>query len=230
MTVFPSSIVILILTACEDWIESRLKPAVLDIIARLSSRIYLGDQLCRHEDWLQITKNYTTNFYTASTKLRVFPKRLRVLVHWLLPECKKLRTELKEAKRIILPLVKQRHALKHAARDAGQDIPQFNDALEWAEQEAEEKGSKFDPAVFQLTLSLLAIHTTYDLLEQSILDLARNPEYIEPLRQEVVRVLRTDGWKKTSLYNMKLLDSALKETQRLKPGSLGMTLDVNTRN
>lgn len=207
--------------------KCHLKPAVLDIIARLSSRIYLGDQLCRHEGWLRITKTYTATFLNASTRLRMFPKNLRFLVHWLLPECKKLRTQLKEAHQIILPLVRYRQVLKQAARNAGQTIPQFDDALEWAEQEAAEKGSKFDPAVFQLTLSLLAIHATYDLLEQSILDLARNPQYIEPLRQEVIRVLRTEGWKKTSLYNMKVLDSALKETQRLKPGSIGMPLSFH---
>lgn len=196
----------------------------MDIIARLSSRIYLGDQLCQNEDWLRITKTYTTTFYVASTKLRLFPRQVRWLAHWMLPECRKLRAELKEARKIILPLVQKRRSLKQKALDAGQPVPQFNDALDWAEQEAAEKGSKFDPVVFQLTLSLLAIHTTYDLLEQAIIDLARNSQYIEPLRQEALQVLQAHGWKKTSLYNMKLLDSALKETQRLKPGSIGMKL------
>lgn len=224
MRACPVFIRILILTTYQDWVETRLKPAIVDIVARLSSRIYLGDQLCQNEDWLRIAKTYTTTFSAASTKLRMFPQQMRVLVHWFLPECKRLRTELKEAKRIILPLVQQRRALKQAAHDAGQAIPQFDDALDWVEQEAAEKRSKIDPVIFQLTLSLLAIHTTYDLLEQSIIDLAQSPQYIEPLRQEVVQVLRADGWKKTSLYNLKLLDSALKETQRLKPGSIGIVL------
>jgi len=69
----------------------------------------------------------------------------------------------------------------------------------------------------QLTLSFVAIHTTADMITQLMFDLAQNPELIQPLRDEVAAVLGTEGWKKTSLYKMKLLDSVLKECQRLRP-------------
>ncbi|KAJ3548702.1 hypothetical protein NM208_g877 [Fusarium decemcellulare] len=203
-----------------EWQQVRLKPAILDIIARISSRIYLGEQLCRNEDWLRITKTYTTNFYTASTNLRMFPRSFRFLAHWFLPECKKLRHERKDARRIIMPLIQRRRELREAAIAAGEPIPVFNDAIDWSEQEAAAAGSSFDPVIFQLTLSLLAIHTTYDLLQQTMIDLGRNPQFIEPLRKEVIEKLSVEGWKKTSLFKMKLLDSAIKETQRLKPGSI----------
>ncbi|KAF5618363.1 putative cytochrome P450 monooxygenase (lovA) [Fusarium sp. NRRL 52700] len=196
--------------------------SILDIIARISSRIYLGDQLCRNEAWLKITKTYTTNFYTASTNLRMFPRSIRPLAHWFLPECRKLRQERKDAIGIITPLIERRRELRRAAIAAGQPVPVFHDAIDWSEQEAEiaGSGSAFDPVIFQLTLSLLAIHTTYDLLQQTMIDLGRHPEYIEPLRQEVVQLLREEGWKKTTLFKMKLLDSAIKESQRMKPGSI----------
>ncbi|KAM0229861.1 hypothetical protein ACHAP5_011531 [Fusarium lateritium] len=203
-----------------EWREIHLKPAILDIIARISSRIYLGDQLCRNQDWLAITKTYTTNFYTASTNLRMFPRSIRFLAHWFLPECKRLRHERKEAIKIITPLIQRRRKLRQAAVEAGEPIPVFNDALDWSAQEAEAAGSSFDPVIFQLTLSLLAIHTTYDLLQQTMIDLGRNTQYIEPLRREVIDLLAAEGWKKTTLFKMKLLDSAIKETQRLKPGSI----------
>ncbi|KAG4271066.1 hypothetical protein FPRO04_11294 [Fusarium proliferatum] len=205
-----------------EWRAMRLKPAILDIIARISSRIYLGDQLCRNEAWLKITKTYTTNFYTASTNLRMFPRSIRPLAHWFLPECRKLRQERKDAVGIITPLIERRRELRRAAIAAGQPLPVFHDAIDWSEQEAEAagSGSAFDPVIFQLTLSLLAIHTTYDLLQQTMIDLGRHPEYIEPLRQEVVQLLREEGWKKTTLFKMKLLDSAIKESQRMKPGSI----------
>ncbi|CVL02157.1 gibberellin cluster-C20-oxidase [Fusarium mangiferae] len=205
-----------------EWRAIRLKPAILDIIARISSRIYLGDQLCRNEAWLKITKTYTTNFYTASTNLRMFPRSIRPLAHWFLPECRKLRQERKDAIGIITPLIERRRELRRAALAAGQPLPVFHDAIDWSEQEAEAAGTgaSFDPVIFQLTLSLLAIHTTYDLLQQTMIDLGRHPEYIEPLRQEVVQLLREEGWKKTTLFKMKLLDSAIKESQRMKPGSI----------
>ena len=63
-----------------------------------------------------------------------------------------------------------------------------------------------------------------DLVTQVIYDLAQNPEIIEPLRKEIIDVLTEGGWKKTSLYNLKLMDSVIKETQRLKPLECGKAL------
>lgn len=37
------------------------------------------------------------------------------------------------------------------------------------------------------------------------------------MREEIIRVITEHGWRKTSLYNLKLMDSVLKESQRLKP-------------
>lgn len=68
----------------------------------------------------------------------------------------------------------------------------------------------------------MAIRTPTDLLHQTMTDIALQPELFEPLREEVIRVLGSHGLKKTSFYNLKLMDSVLKESQRLKPSLLGM--------
>lgn len=91
----------------------------------------------------------------------------------------------------------------------------YVDAIEWFRQVS--KGRKYDPVHVQLTLSFVAIHTTADMLTQLMFDLAEHPEYIQPLREEVINVLSKHGWRKTSSYNMKLMDSVLKECQRLRP-------------
>lgn len=81
----------------------------------------------------------------------------------------------------------------------------------------------------------MAIHTTTELLTGTLLDLAHNDEFIDNLREEMIGVLEeqnaaaevdTDGttkttWKKNSLYKLKLLDSALKESQRLHTRDIG---------
>lgn len=195
-----------------------LYPAVLDIVARLSSRVFLGDKLCRNEQWLRITKSYTVTAFLAAQSLRIYPRYLRKLVHWFLPECRQVRAQLVEARQIITPVIEERHQARKTAAESGQSIPEYNDAIDWADQEAALKGStRYNPAVYQLTMSLAAIHTTSDLTSQVILDLARNPEFIQPLREEISSVLKAEGWKKTALYNLKLLDSCIKESQRMKP-------------
>lgn len=87
----------------------------------------------------------------------------------------------------------------------------------------------------QLALSVVAIHTTTELLTGTLLDLAQNGDYIDSLREEMIPVLEEQSsvangdaegtgktsWKKTSLYKLKLLDSALKESQRLHTRDIG---------
>ena len=188
---------------------------MLDIIARLSSRVFLGDRLCRNEDWLKITKAYTVDMFRAAFNLTLVPLPLRSFLSIFSKECRIVVGHLRRAQELIRPVIEERRLLKEQARREGKPIPQFNDAIEWGEQEC--KGISYDPASLQLTLSFAAIHTTSDLLSKILLLLAREPELIEPLREEIIRVLKKDGWSKTSLYNMKLLDSTMKEAQRVLP-------------
>lgn len=95
----------------------------------------------------------------------------------------------------------------------------YNDAIEWFEAAA--NGRDYDPVLLQLILSVAAIHTTTDLLCQTLLDISQNPNIVQPLREEIARCLEDGGWTKTTLYNMKLLDSCIKESQRMKPLSMG---------
>ena len=104
-------------------------------------------------------------------------------------------------------------------------MPQYNDAIEWFEQDfAATRDGRHDPAVAQLILAQAAIETTTDLLTQVILDLAQHPELIGTLREEVAGSIQEGGWRKSSLYDMKLLDSVLKESQRLKPLAMSTNL------
>jgi cytochrome P450 len=59
--------------------------------------------------------------------------------------------------------------------------------------------------------------------------LAGHPEYTEPLREEIERVIEEEGWTKTSMAKMRKLDSFFRETQRLKGinASTCTTLPVN---
>lgn len=93
--------------------------------------------------------------------------------------------------------------------------------MDWLEETA--KGRPYDPAISQVGLALAAIHTTSDLLSQAIVNLCIHPEIVPQLRKEAIDVLTQHGWAKTSMYQMRLMDSFLKETQRLKPVSMSLS-------
>jgi cytochrome P450 monooxygenase-2 len=188
-------------------------------VARISARVFLGEHVCRNQDWLDITKSYTVQCFKAASALRQKPPSLRFLLHWFATSCRKVRSYVTKARQIIAPVIHRRQELRREALARGDPLPTLNDAIDWFEEEA--GGKPYDPEIVQLTLSMLAIHTTTDLLCETMTNIARNPELFTQLREEISRVLRAEGWVKTSLYNLRLLDSVVKESQRLKPLNSG---------
>ncbi|KAF4822356.1 Cytochrome P450 monooygenase 1 [Colletotrichum tropicale] len=201
-----------ILTDNEEWHEVLLGDVLIRIVARVSSVIFLGPELCRNPDWLKITVNYTNTATNAAKVLRRWPVFMYKFIHWFLPECQTVRVMMNEARATIAPVLEKRRAQKTADPSL-----EFHDALDWYESAAKKMGVEYDPAAQQLGLSVSAILTSNDLMSQSIMDLCKNPDMFEPLRNEIRSVLGDGGWKPTTLYSMKLLDSVLKETLRLKP-------------
>jgi cytochrome P450 len=59
--------------------------------------------------------------------------------------------------------------------------------------------------------------------------LLANPEYIEPLRQEIEAVLAEEGWTKAGIDKMHKLDSVVRETQRIDSLRLGLSAPLQWR-
>jgi len=194
----------------KEWHTIPTHSTLLGAVARVSSRLFLGDKLCRNREWLNITTTYTYKVVGAVHEINSWPALLRPWVVRFLPRVRELQAQVAKAQKLLGGVLEERRQL-----EARGEKPEYNDAIEWFKQVA--NGRKYNAANVQLTLSFVAIHTTADAITQILFDLAQNPEYIKPLREEVIRVLGEQGWKKTSLYNMKMLDSVLKESQRMRP-------------
>lgn len=196
-----------------------LKDTILKLMSRITSRVFLGELLCRNEEWLEITRDYSVDSFAAAEELRFWPAIVCPIVHSFLPRCRELRALVAKARRTLQPVLDERRCLRSESLNAVDD-----DASEWFEKAA--KGRHYDPVSAQLILSLAAIHTTTDLTCQTLIQLAQNPEILVPLRKEIVDGFQEHGWTKSSLYNMKLLDSVMKESQRLKPNLSQQDLSI----
>ena len=86
------------------------------------------------------------------------------------------------------------------------------------------RGKKVDYVAAQLSLTVAAIHATTEALTCAMADLVAHPSVIHELRQEIIQVVGEAGWTKQALYKMKLMDSFLKESQRMHPVSLHPSL------
>lgn len=193
-------------------------PYMLDLIARMSSRVFLGPELCRDKAWLNVTKSFALDSFQASDKLRRYPTWFRSFAAtWLVPQAKLVRQQAIDAEKLVRAVIEKRRQQRE--QNGGTEKGEEN-SVDWFEDEA--GGRVYDAGKTQLLLSAVAIQTTTDLLTEVMLRLAQRPDFVQELRDEVASVLQAAGaWSKPALFNMKLLDSAIKEAQRMRPVLFG---------
>jgi len=187
-------------------------------IARLSTVVFLGEEMARNKEWVRIVASFTLNLFTAIRALKYWHPVLRPIVDKFAPLNRQVRRDQVLATRILEPILKARHEEIRNAKREGREPNLPDDSIEWFRKSS--NGRKYPEVFIQLGLAQVAIQTTTSQLTQCVLNLSAYPEYIEPLRKEAIRVLGKNGLKKPALNELLLLDSFLKETQRLKPESI----------
>ncbi|KAI1678108.1 Cytochrome P450 [Pyrenophora tritici-repentis] len=150
---------------------------------------------------------HAVEVFRAARALRIWPTFLQPIVHWFLQETSQLRRT-------------KRHAL-HIMGDhlkATGGLLSQSDAWAWLKHEAGER--PYDIVNAQLGLSIAAINTTAGFLTNVLYDLCAYSEYMDRLREEIDRVLGDGSIEKSKLVKLQLMDSFLKESQRLHPMAL----------
>lgn len=192
---------------------------ILKLINRSTSRIIVGDALCRREDWLNTVLDYTYNLGIIIFLLRPLPRFLRPLVAGLLPQVRHARKILDHVKTdIIVPMILERR--QKEANDSNYRKP--DDFMQWMMDTADNDYDKQPGNIAQglmIIMALAVIHTSTITITQSLYDLLIRPEYVQPLRQEITDTLK-HGWAnatKADFATQVRLDSFLRESQRLNP-------------
>ena len=199
------------------WTPVHIYPLVLDIVAQMSARIFVGPSLCRNEEWLYSSIHYTENVFATVVTLRLFPQFMHPLVAMFTPPAWRVSKHLRIAQKLIVPMVVER---QRAASDPFYQKP--NDLLQWMIDAADKDESQpHKLAHRELLMTLAAIHTSTMAVTHILNDMCAHPEYIQPLREEIENAIREDGGlAKTTFNKMQRLDSFLKESQRVNPPSL----------
>ncbi|KAI6383225.1 hypothetical protein MCOR25_000146 [Pyricularia grisea] len=201
----------------KEWREISVEQ-MTSYILRISSRIFMGEELCRNKEWLEATRSWTQAAFKAVFALRAYPRSWRPWIHWFMPCVNDSRRKLQYCREVLQPYIDKRDAVKAEANARGEPNP-FDDSIEWFKQECFKLECKtmFDPAQKQLQLIVAAVHTATDLLIVALINIAKHPEIIGPLREEVISVLSSETSKTLNLEKLKLMDAVFKESQRLRP-------------
>lgn len=195
-----------------DWPQDGVR-----FIGRMSASVFVGPELARNPEWQDLILTSTLNTFMGVRSLHAWPAILRPLVHWFLPELRKCREMVRLARRMLQPTFADRARAKEGGKKN-----KFNDTIEWLDEIA--AGRPYDAAAAQIAFAISAMHTTSDLLKQALLDICMHPKLIPTIREEVKQAIGESGWSTAGVFKMQLLDSAVKETQRLKPPSLSTSL------
>lgn len=209
---------LLFLTMIDDYTEVKAFNLVLRLVSFIAARHFVGAPLCEDEEWLSTALTYTENTFITIIILRIFPDWAKPIVSLFVPQSYRVTWALRKAKRLVVPLILERRERERA--DPNYTKPE--DFLQYLMDGSDDFDGRPDKLAHRLLiLTLAAVHTTSMAATQALFDLCVHPEYIEPLREELMSVLEQEGgYRKQALTNFKKLDSFMRESQRLNPPSL----------
>lgn len=97
----------------------------------------------------------------ACRRLNTIPSPLRPIVHWFLPECRKLRVHIKDAQALINPEVERR--IDEIRKNGGTARKRVLDSVDWfvaSAQARPERKEEFDIAVGEIAIAMAAVHVS----------------------------------------------------------------------
>ncbi|CAK7237381.1 hypothetical protein SCUCBS95973_009939 [Sporothrix curviconia] len=199
------------------WTPVNINAVLLRMVAIISGHVFVGPELCRRPEYLDAAVNFTTDITMAVPIVKRWTKLIRPLAKYFEPQLAKVQAHRARMRDFLAPVIAERKAKK--AR--GDTMPE--DTLQWMLDKTEAEGitDATELTNMQLLLTMAAIHTTTLTTTFILHDMVARPDVVEACRQEIKHVLAAsgdDGSMSThALFNMKLVDSVMRESQRMNP-------------
>ncbi|KAF2754375.1 cytochrome P450 [Pseudovirgaria hyperparasitica] len=209
------------------WKEICVYENALDVIARLSNRVFLGLPLCREKPLLDAMCAFANAVFRSTMLMNLCPGVLRPLLGPLV--CLPNYIHYRKTTKWTIPFIKRR--LATLASSDHPDAEKPNDFVQWYidTARAEHRTKELDPrllAQYLTPLNFAAIHTTTFTITNLLFDiLAPSPtcpadDTLATITDEITHVYRTDCpdgiWTKQSLNRLVRTDSAIRESMRIR--------------
>ncbi|KAF5336270.1 hypothetical protein D9758_016054 [Tetrapyrgos nigripes] len=180
---------------------------VLDaLIARVTNRVIVGEQLCRSPEYLQVMSRFIRNMRKHAGYLRITPPAFRPILSYIFFFFGGRREPLKGLR----PYVK---ACIEESEIASEDKSMVHALIRNpASVKTVEEISKR-----VLFLNFASTHTSSVMLSRTLFEIAALPQVeIDAIRAEITQALQEGGgWSKTALLRFSRIDSALTEVGRV---------------
>jgi hypothetical protein len=124
------------LPSCSEWTEVAINSKLLDIIAKVSGRAFVGEDLYQDPEYLDCAKNYTLLLFAAVFEIKPIRSWLKPFLVPRLPAIQQLRNVEKRAVRGLEPLVRERME----AEKNDPDWQKPDDMIQWLINHSAEQG------------------------------------------------------------------------------------------
>ncbi|KAI5923016.1 cytochrome P450 [Camillea tinctor] len=183
-------------TDTDEWREIRVYDTVLEIITRLSTRVFVGLPLCRNKVFLKACSSYIRNVVLVAAAISLFPDFLKPIFGPVLTLYDRMQHHRTAA--FLKPMIRERLAQLEKQSPVKSEPP--NDYIQWSLTHALSHPSPdpiaLDPSLIASRFSVLAfaaVQSSAITLTNALFDLAacepsppsRSAQAV--LRQEVVR-------------------------------------------
>ncbi|KAK8050778.1 cytochrome P450 [Apiospora phragmitis] len=216
-------------TNTDDWVEVNVYQTLLHIVARLSTRVFVGLPLCRDAEFLEACQSFNRNVALSAAFLNLLPSFLKPFLAPLVSGLNYLRY--KKCSKYILPTIRERlETLKNREKLPVFDPSPPSDYIQWAIDHAVQKGGiesgELESHVIATRFAILcfaAIQSSVITLTNAVFDIASSPDcasFLDTMRREVLSETATPNttgplWSRAMMARLAHVDSALRESLRL---------------
>lgn len=155
--------------------------------------------------------------------MRCVPQRLQPILVWLVPAKWRLISGWKKFRSYVIPRVFQQNE-ERRKRNNNHEIVVNPDVISWMVEDGRNELER-DPQTLTTLIGSIAAGSTYSITNfccRTIMDLVAHPDVLDAVRAEIrQKHVQVDGrWDMAALASLEKLESAMKESSRLTPGTL----------
>ncbi|PPQ84746.1 hypothetical protein CVT25_007510 [Psilocybe cyanescens] len=209
----------------DEWTSVPVFEGLVEVISRITTRAFLGIDLCRNNDFRRLCVQSTMELVKGRL-LHLFPVFLRPLFGRLVTNVDGVLIGIEKH---LAPIIEYR--LEQDRIHGGEWPDKPSDLITWLLDSAKASGEERTPRNMAKRVVVFSFASTYSsgvALAQALYELCKRPEYIRPLLDEARSVVKNTGqgkWSKAAVGEMFKTDSFLRETQRYN----GLGLDLTYR-
>lgn len=199
--------------------EVMLKETMWKIVGQILSRIYFNEEeIYRNPEWIRLSADYIKMSTVAAHELRSWPKSVRKIAAKFNPRCKLIQNRLESLRELTKPLVTKLNSQKPAENPAS--------PVEWLNKAFHDESP--DLVSMIIAICFVSYDAGTEALTEILTDISGKDQLIRDLRSEIIEVIGKEGFSRTALQNLHLMDSVMKESQRLHPESYGKSISSQT--